>query len=108
MCKKTECVCVQPQLLEDKKDEVSTVAAALKNNARFRQMGRLAEKVIASQDPLERKGKNCWGAGGVGGDISIALECASDETLLTTDASFDVIGRELGIDVKRIAATPPP
>lgn len=108
MCKKTECVCVQPQLLEDRRDDVSAIGAALRNDARFRQMGRLAEKVMASQDPLERKGKNCWGAGGVGGDISIALECAPNETLLTTDASFDVIGPELGIQVERIAPTPPP
>jgi hypothetical protein len=97
-------------MLETRKDEVACAAAALKlaTDAGHRKMGTHAQNVMAKPDLLDRKGKNCWGPAGLGGDISIALECGSEEKLLTTDKSFEVIGTALGIDVQRIGATPPP
>ncbi len=73
-------MCVQPSFLEGRKDEVAAVSSALKEDPRFRGMGTLVENVMASKDHLDRKGKNCWGSGGLGGDISIALECETNET----------------------------
>ena len=108
MCRKAECVCVQPAFLEGRKDEVDAAATALRSHPRFRAMGALAQKAMASKNELDRKGKNCWGAGGLGGDISIALECNPDETLLTTDASFEVIASAVDVQVERVEATPPP
>jgi hypothetical protein len=60
-------------------------------------MGKKAQEVIEHPDPLFRTGQNCWGSKGLGGDISIALECAEDERLLTTDRSFDVICPAVGL-----------
>jgi len=71
-------------------------------------MGRKALEIMHSSNRLDRKGKNCFGAKGLGGDISIALECRDDEILLTTDESFERIGPAIGIHVYRIEPTPPP
>jgi len=65
-------------------------------------MGKKAREALESSDPLATKGKACHAANGLGGDICIALECGADETLLTTDASFDVICPAIGISHKRL------
>ena len=66
-------------------------------------MGQLAISVL--KRPQDRKGKNCWGKLG---DVSIAVECARDEVLLTTDRSFDTICPALGLTHLRLAATTAP
>lgn len=110
MCKKGECDCRQDEFLEEQQPRPDQAAAALDHSdARpaDRKMGRTATKILASGKPLDRKGKNCYG-GTLGGDISIALECAADETLLSTDESFGFICRALGLQHHRLSATPPP
>ncbi len=109
-CKKTECVCVQPGFLEIER-HASAIAAAsslLRLDKEFQAMARHTDAVMAKPNSLDRKGKNCWGPLGLGGDISIALECRCDETLLTTDRSFEVMAPGLGLTVERVAATPQP
>jgi hypothetical protein len=109
-CKKTECECRQPDFLSDQSPRGERAARALDDpGAREpdRKMGRTADKILRSGRPLDRKGKNCWG-GTLGGDISIALECGSDEVLLSTDESFNFICRALGLQQHRLSATPPP
>jgi hypothetical protein len=64
-------------------------------------MGKKATDILERMPTNDSKGKNCWGAGGLGGDISIALECAADETLVATDASFDLICPAIGIAHQR-------
>jgi hypothetical protein len=110
MCKKAECECRQPKFLESQSSRAKHAADALDDpNARpaDRKMGRQAKEILESGNPLDRKGKNCWG-GTLGGDISIALECGSEEVLLSTDDSFTFICSGLGLQRHRLSATPPP
>jgi hypothetical protein len=104
-CKKTDVICRQDADLEGKLVGLRAAAAALRgsSNAGHKTMGRCAEKAAASAP--ERKGKNCYG---YLGDVSIALECRTDEVLLTTDRSFEVIAPVLAINVVRLPATPGP
>jgi len=110
LCKKAECVCRQDDFLEDNFKRAVHVADEL-NTARARdadrKMGREAGKILRSRVMLKRKGKNCYG-GTLGGDISIALECREDETLLSTDQSFQVICPALGLKFQSSSPTPPP
>jgi len=71
-------------------------------------MARIAREAMAASDKTRRKGRACWGASGLGGDISIALECANDETLLTTDRSFDEICPAIGVAHVRLDGTRTP
>ncbi|MHB1538695.1 MAG: hypothetical protein ACYCUM_13685 [Solirubrobacteraceae bacterium] len=65
-------------------------AQALENSPRAqdKRVGRQASAILTRMPTNDSKGKACWGAAGLGGDIFIALECDPDETLLATDASF--------------------
>ena len=92
-CRKEEEICVQPRFFADDLTRALAAARALEASGRpaDKKMGRKAR--FALEDPSEdsTKGAACHGAGGIGGDICIALECAQDETLLATDQSFDLI-----------------
>ena len=104
-CLKTEDICAQHRFFGRELDRATAAAKALKGSERppDRKMGEQASAILARMPTRDSKGKACWGAGGLGGDIAIALECGSDETLVTTDASFDLICPAIGITHKRIA-----
>ena len=110
-CRKAECVCRQPEFLEDNRPGIDQVASDLQNasgsqNDSLRRLGGKVREAMDADPGDDRKGSLCWRY--VGGDPSIALECAADEVLLTTDRSFDFICPALGIRHERISATPPP
>jgi hypothetical protein len=107
MCKKTDTICRQPEFLADNIDRARAAAEALEGSLRTgdADMGRNAAKALADKAAGATKGKACHGAGGLGGDICIALECGSDEILLTTDASFDLICPALDIQHERVPDT---
>lgn len=103
-CRKTDDICVQPGLLAREHDRAMAAAVALENSDRpdDRKMGTRARKALEDPDARATKGKACHAANGIGGDICIALECAEDEVLLTTDASFELIGPALGRRYERL------
>lgn len=107
-CSRGECLCVQPEFLDADKSRVSAATTALASVTKYRKAAKRNAEAMGKADRLARTGKNCWRSGGLGGDLSIALECADDETLLTTDAAFDLIGPAVGIQVDRFPPTPPP
>jgi hypothetical protein len=98
MCKKTEGICSQHAFLMNNLDRAKAAATALEGSSRQndRKMGKDANKILAKMPTIDSKGRSCWGSGGLGGDISIALECGEDEVLLTTDQSFDSICPAIG------------
>jgi len=104
MCKKTDAICIQPDFLSNDIDRARAAAVALEGSSRpdDADMGRKATNALADNSANATKGKACHAAKGLGGDICIALECASDEILLTTDASFDLICPALGIEHQRL------
>jgi hypothetical protein len=61
-----------------------------------KKMGKKARLALANDHRDATKGAACHGLNGIGGDICIALECAEDETLITTDKSFDLICPAIG------------
>ncbi len=103
-CKKTDAICIQPDFLSNNIDRARAAAAALEGSSRpdDADMGRKATSALAGNTANATKGKACHAARGLGGDICIALECASDEILLTTDASFDLICPAIGITHQRL------
>jgi hypothetical protein len=98
MCKKTEDICSQHVFFDKHLDRAKAAAQALEGSSRpqDRKMGKDANKILTRMPTNDSKGKACWGSGGLGGDICIALECADDETLVATDASFDLICPAIG------------
>jgi hypothetical protein len=102
-CKKTDTICRQDADLESKKSELTTAGTALSSSADHRKVGKAA--LDAARDPDLRKGKVCYA---LLGDVSIALECAAGETILTTDRSFEVMAPPLQLAVDRFEATSPP
>lgn len=104
-CKKTDSICRQDQFLGEKVAELRAAGSALETSGRVgdRKMGTRALTAAAKQ--TERKGVICYGHLG---DVVIALECETEETILTTDASFELIGPALGLSVRRIKATATP
>jgi hypothetical protein len=105
-CQRKEEICRQDQYIED---DVAAWQSASKglvehsSRSSDQNMGKLGLQLVT--EPAKRKGKNCYGRTG---DISIALECRPDETLLTTDASFEAMAKEAEITVRRVGATSPP
>jgi len=99
-CLKTEDICSQHAFFDVQLARAKAAAHALETSSRKpdKEMGKRATGILERMPTNDSKGKACWGAGGLGGDISIALECADDETLVATDASFDLICP--AIDVK--------
>jgi hypothetical protein len=104
-CKKTDKICRQDQFLGEKVAELRAAGTALMTSGRDadRKMGDRA--LTAAANPNERKGVICYGHLG---DVVIALECAADETILTSDASFGLIGPALARSVEKIPVTPSP
>lgn len=109
-CRKAECVCDHDEFVAANSAGLTEGAQALKasDDQKHRNMGTNTLKVLASEDPLVAKGANCHQGKGPGGDLTIALECGDDETLLTTDHSFDIICPALNKRHLRFAHTPEP
>ncbi len=103
MCKKTENICSQPEFFAEHRDRAKAAATALEGSPRpaDRKMGKEANKLLANTPSQASKGKACWGGGGIGGDICIALECGSQETLIATDQSFDLICPAIEVEHRR-------
>ena len=74
-------------------------ALAASGNAALRKMGQLAGKM--ADDPALRTGKNTYGKTG---DLAIALDCGTDELLVTTDQSFSVMALAMGFQVHLIGS----
>lgn len=105
-CRRDEEICRQDRYVDDglpKWRSASQGLVAHAERSSDRKMGELGLELVDS--PGRRRGKNCYARTG---DISIALECKPEETLLTTDASFGAMAREAPISVKRLRATSPP
>jgi hypothetical protein len=106
-CKKDDSICAQPSFLKSEMSRAMAAAKALEasHDREHQRMGinsrRSLEKLEGNDDEAS-KGKACHGKNGIGGDISIALECAEDETLLTTDASFEFICPAIQRDYERL------
>jgi len=105
-CKRDEEICRQDEYIADDLPKWKSASQGLvdhSDRSGDRKMGKLGLELAST--PVKRKGKNCYARTG---DISISLECKAEETLLTTDASFDAMAKETGMPVKRIKATSPP
>lgn len=103
-CKKTQDICDQPAFLAARRDRAEKAARALLASKRKadREMGKNAIAALQDGRPEATKGKVCHADKGIGGDITIALECQQDEILLTTDESFDLICPALGLKHLRL------
>lgn len=98
-CRKTDDICAQEQTAAARSARFADAGNALKasDRAKDRDMGDVALQAAAV--PRDAKGRNCWGRLG---DVNIGLDCGADETVLTTDKSFDLLGPALGFDVERL------
>lgn len=105
-CKKTDDICAQIAFVEGNRDKILAAADALQESDRQadRDLGAKAQKLMELEE-RERKGSNCYGGKGLGGDISIAAECEPGEILLTTDQSFDYICKAMGVELRRFEGT---
>jgi hypothetical protein len=103
-CKKSEDICSQPRYLEENLSKARAAATALKGSSRpdDAKMGKNALQALNELSTGGTKGKACYGANRIGGDICIALECGQDEVLVTTDESFDLICPALGLSHIRV------
>jgi hypothetical protein len=110
ICKREECDCNQVAFTDSEAARVDQAAAALaaSSTSGHKRMARIAREAMAAPDKTKRKGTTCWGGNGLGGDISIALECREDETLIATDRSYDEICPAIGIRHLRLASTRTP
>jgi len=105
-CKRTDQICRQDQFIAERIEEWRAASKGLVEHGTRdsdKNMGKLG--LAIAEDPPKGKGKNCYGRTG---DISISCECGQDETLLTTDRSFEAIVRERGISVTRFKGTSSP
>jgi hypothetical protein len=102
-CKKSEHICRQPQAIEDELQRWRAGAEALRESEAHRSMGETGLKMAHSE--TERKGVNCYGRTG---DLSIAVDCPADATILTTDASFEVMSPGVQREVLRLPPTKRP
>jgi hypothetical protein len=105
-CKRTDQICRQDRFIEEQSADWTSSSKGLIDHAERktdRNMGQLGLEI--ADDPPLGKGKNCYGRTG---DISISIECAPTETLLTTDRSFEAIAKGRGISVHRFKGTSPP
>jgi hypothetical protein len=103
-CRKDDDICDQPAFLKGQMERARKAATALESSERKHdaKMGKRANHSLDAIDSNGTKGEACHGAGGIGGDIAIALECATDEVLLTTDASFELICPAIDIQYERM------
>jgi hypothetical protein len=97
-CKKTDEICHQPAFFQQDLERARAAARALAESKREQdaEMGKKAMAILDQPAGPDYKGKACWAAKGLGGDICIALECAADEMLVTTDSSFELICPAIG------------
>jgi hypothetical protein len=105
-CAKGDSICEQEVFVTSRENEYRSVGQHLAGDSpssrpRDRVAGEAA--IRASEVPRDGKGRACYGTLG---DVSIGMECGSDETILTTDRSFDIIGPALGREVMRIPPSP--
>jgi len=105
-CQKDQSICDQIAFLNGNRAKSLAAADALQKSARpdHQALGDKAQQLMGLPE-RERKGSNCYGGKGLGGDISIAAECGPDEILLTTDHSFDVICPAMGVRQQRFDGT---
>ena len=102
-CRRDEDICRQPDAIENDLVNWEAGAAALRDVKRYEPMGNAGLEMASKK--AHRKGKNCYQTTG---DLSVALGSDPDETILTTDASFEVIGPAIGRQVRRLAPTAQP
>lgn len=102
-CKKSEDICRQPDAIEHEVDRWTAGAKALEQSSAHEAMGETALKMASS--PVDRKGINCYAKTG---DLSIAIDCPDDETVLTTDRSYEVMGSAIERDVLKLPSTQGP
>lgn len=100
-CKKNETLCIQPQFLKQEIRRAKAAATALEasGDKEHQRMGKNSNNSLErleQGDEEASKGKACHGKNQIGGDVLIALECAEDEVLLATDASFTHICPAIG------------
>ena len=105
--KKTEHICEQIAFLDRHARRVQAAASALVDQSPREDDRELGRKTLQRMElaASERKGQNCYGNKGIGGDISIAIECEPGETLLSTDQSFDLICPAIGVQHERFVGT---
>jgi hypothetical protein len=105
-CKRTDDICRQDQFVAENEGSWAAASQGLVDHGvtdADRNMGKVGLE-IAGNPPIG-KGKNCYGRTG---DISISVEGGAEETLLTTDRSFEAIAKVRGITVTRFQGTAPP
>lgn len=98
-CRRREGICrhearVEADLQQWRDATQALVASAVNGH---RRMGHVAEQM--ADEPEMRTGRNCYAKTG---DVQIALDCRPDEELVTTDRSFDELGRAIGFTVRRL------
>ncbi|HKZ13221.1 MAG TPA: hypothetical protein VJL81_05185 [Solirubrobacterales bacterium] len=106
-CKKGESICVQPAFLREEIERAKAAAAALESSddEQHQRMGKNsaeALKALENGNDEGTKGSACHGKNQIGGDLLIALECAEDEVLLATDASFIHICPAISREYERV------
>jgi hypothetical protein len=102
-CKKNESICDREDEITAKRSAFEAAGDALiaSSDSAHRKLGKAAK--LAAGKPTDGKGAACYRTLG---DVSIASDAlAAGESILTTDASFEVIGPAIGVDVERIAHT---
>lgn len=104
-CQRGEGICQHEDRLGHDLARWRAGAIALRDSekADHRKMG--TRGVEMADDPPKRTGVNCFGRTG---DLAIALDCRSEERLVTTDASFAVMAEAMGFSVHRLEASARP
>jgi hypothetical protein len=99
-CKRREGICDHENRIATALGRWRAGASALASSTSpgLRQMGQRG--VTMAADPVMRTGVNCYGKTG---DLAIALDCDPHETLVTTDASFEVLASAMNFSVHRIS-----
>jgi hypothetical protein len=102
-CKKSEQICRQPDAIDEELDRWTSGAEKLRESSPHESMGETGLKMASSRP--ERKGRNCYEQTG---DLSIAVDCPPNATVLTTDQSFEVMRPGIERDVLKLPPTKPP
>ncbi|MGH2943566.1 MAG: hypothetical protein ACRDLN_12420 [Solirubrobacteraceae bacterium] len=98
-CTRREGICDHEERIKLDLERWRNASDALANSVREadRKIGSLGQTMAST--PSLRTGVNCYGRTG---DLAIALDCRSDELLVTTDKSFELIGQAMGFAVRVI------
>ena len=102
-CKKSEQICRQPDAIEEELARWTAAAKKLQESPAHESMGKTGLKMASTR--TERKGRNCYEKTG---DLSIAVDCPPDATVLTTDKSFEVMRPGVDRNVLKLPPTEPP